>query len=72
MGGTADTEEFREKFRIFQAEEGEAVRGLIVGRQVDDKLKYATKGVPVGLVALRVFDFKGEKGKEDWIPVSSA
>jgi hypothetical protein len=42
------------------------------GRQVDDKLKYATKAVPVGLVALQVFDFKGEKGKEDWILVSSA
>jgi hypothetical protein len=54
------------------AGEGEAVRGFIVGRQVDDKLKYATKAVPVGLVALQVFDFKGEKGKEDWILVSSA
>ena len=53
------------------AEEGEAVRGFIVGRQVDDKLKYAAKAVPAGLVALQMFDFKGEKGKEGWIQVTS-
>jgi RecB family endonuclease NucS len=54
------------------AEEGENVRGFIVGRQVDDKLKYATKAVPAGLVTLQVFDFKGDKGKEDWIQVAAA
>jgi hypothetical protein len=54
------------------AGEGEVVRGFIIGRQVDDKLKYATKAVPIGLVSLQVFDFQGEKGKEDWIQVTSA
>ena len=49
------------------ADKEEAVRGFIVGRQVDDKLKYAIKAVPAGLVTLQVFDFKGEKGKENWI-----
>lgn len=53
------------------AEKSEAVRGFIVGRQVDDKLKYAAKAAP-GLVALQVFDFKGEKGKEDWIQIATA
>jgi restriction system protein len=51
------------------AEETETVRGYIVGRQIDDKLRYATKAVPTGLVTLQVFDFKGEKGKENWIRV---
>lgn len=54
------------------AAEGENVRGYIIGREVDDKLKYATKAVPPGLVSLQVFDFKGEKGKEDWIRVGAA
>jgi hypothetical protein len=54
------------------AEEDENVRGYTVGRQVDDKLKYATKAVPPGLVTLQVFDFKGDKGKEDWIQVAAA
>jgi hypothetical protein len=46
----------------------EAVRGLIIGEQVDDKLKYAIKAAP-GLVALQVFEFKG---KENWIPIATA
>ena len=54
------------------AKKGEAVRGFIVGRQVDEKLKYATKAVPAGLVTLQVFDFKGVTGKEDWIQVAAA
>ncbi len=54
------------------AEDGEEVRGFIVGRELDEKLKYAAKAVPVGLVALQVFDFKGEKGKEDWIQIANA
>jgi hypothetical protein len=54
------------------AEDGEAVRGFIVGREVDEKLKYAAKAVPIGLVALQVFDFKGEKDREEWIQVGLA
>jgi hypothetical protein len=54
------------------ADEDEIVRGFIVGRQVDEKLQYATKAVPPGLVSLQVFDFTGEKGKEDWIQISTA
>lgn len=53
------------------AKKSETVRGFIVGREMDEKLKYAVKAVPVGLVALQVFEFKGEKGKEDWIQVST-
>ena len=52
--------------------EGETVRRFIVGREVDEKLKYATKAVPIGLVALQVFDFKGKKGQEEWIQVVAA
>jgi hypothetical protein len=54
------------------AEAKEAVRGFIVGRQVDGKLKYAVNAVPTGLVTLQVFDFKGEKGEEDWIQLAGA
>jgi hypothetical protein len=54
------------------AEEGESVRGFIVGREVDEKLRYAVKAVPVGVVSLQVFELKGEKGKEDWIQVVEA
>jgi hypothetical protein len=54
------------------AEDGENVRGYIIGRQVDEKLRYATKAVPPGLVALQVFDFGDEKGKEGWIQVADA
>jgi Holliday junction resolvase-like predicted endonuclease len=54
------------------ADEEETVRGFIVGRQVDDKLKYAINAVPAGLVTLQVCDFKGEKGKEDWIQIANA
>jgi hypothetical protein len=46
------------------ADDGEEVRGFIVGREMGEKLKYADKATPVGLVALQVFDFKGEKGKK--------
>jgi RecB family endonuclease NucS len=54
------------------AEDGEKVRGFIVGREVDEKLKYAAKAVPAGLVSLQVFDFEGEKGTESWIQVAAA
>ena len=54
------------------AEEGEVVRGFIVGRAVDEKLKYAIKAVPIGLISLQVFEFRGEKGREDWIQVAVA
>jgi len=48
------------------------VRGYIVGREIDMKLNYAAKVVDSGLIGLQVFEFKGEKGKEDWIQVSAA
>jgi hypothetical protein len=48
------------------------VRGYIVGREVDEKLHFAAKVVDDGLIGLQVFDFRGEKGKEDWIQISSA
>jgi Holliday junction resolvase-like predicted endonuclease len=48
------------------------VRGYIVGREVDEKLRYAAKVVDDGLIGLQVFEFKGEKGKEDWIQVLGA
>jgi hypothetical protein len=46
------------------------VRGYIVGREVDEKLQYAAKVVDAGLIGLQVFEFKGEKGKEDWIQIA--
>jgi hypothetical protein len=54
------------------AEEGENVRGFIVSRQVDEKLNYAVKAVPDGLVTLQIFDLKGERDKEDWIQIVAA
>jgi len=54
------------------AENDEHVRGIIVGRELDVKLQYAAKAVPKGLIALRTFEFSGEKGQEDWIEISSA
>lgn len=54
------------------AKNGENVRGYIIGREIDDKLRYAIKAVPAGLVTLQVFDFKNDKGKEDWLQVSLA
>jgi Holliday junction resolvase-like predicted endonuclease len=53
------------------AKKSETVRGFIVGRQIDDKLKYAAKAVPAGLVALQVFELKGTKGEENWIQVAA-
>jgi hypothetical protein len=55
-----------------QTKKGQKVRGYIVGREVDEKLQYAAKVVEAGLIGLQVFEFKGEKGKEDWIDVAQA
>lgn len=52
------------------AKNGEAVRGVIVGREVDTKLRYATKAVPDGLVTLAVFEVKEAAGEERWIQVA--
>jgi len=46
------------------------IRGYIVGREVDEKLRYAAKVLESGVIGLQVFEFKGEKGKEDWIRVA--
>jgi DNA modification methylase len=40
------------------ADKGENVRGFIISREVDSKLKYAAKAVPLGLVALQVFQLQ--------------
>jgi len=53
-----------------QPQKGPDVRGYIVGREVDTKLRYAAKVVATGVIRLQTFEFKGEKGKEDWIHVS--
>jgi len=54
-----------------QQKKGPAVRGYIVGREVDVKLQYAATVVPAGVVRLQTFELKGEKGQEDWIQVSA-
>jgi Holliday junction resolvase-like predicted endonuclease len=48
------------------------VRGYIVGREIDEKLHYATKVVEAGLIGLQVFELADEKGKDDWIQVTAA
>ena len=53
-----------------QSQKGPNVRGYIVGREVDTKLRYAAKVVATNVIWLQTFEFKGEKGKEDWIYVS--
>jgi hypothetical protein len=55
-----------------QAKKGPAVRGYIVGRQVDVKLLYAAKVVPEGVVRLQTFELKADKGKEGWIRIANA
>jgi Endonuclease NucS len=51
---------------------GESVRGIIVAREMDVKLHYATRAIPDGLVTLSTFQFeKGDEG-EHWIRLSSA
>lgn len=52
-----------------QSDKGPRIRG-IVGREIDEKLQYAVKVVEPGLIGLQVFDYRGEKGNEDWIQVS--
>jgi hypothetical protein len=37
---------------------GAPVRGIIVGKEIDQKLQYAVEAVPKGLVSLKAFDFK--------------
>lgn len=51
---------------------GTAVRGYIVGRDIDQNLEYAVKVVAQGVIGLQTFEFKGEKGKHDWIKISAA
>ena len=55
-----------------QPTKGPAVRGYIVGRELDEKLLYAARVVPPGVVRLQTFDLKGEKGKPDWICIATA
>jgi RecB family endonuclease NucS len=52
-----------------QSKRGPAVRGYIVGRELDIKLQYAATVVPAGVVRLQTFEHEGEEGKEDWIQV---
>lgn len=52
------------------AQAGQAVRGIIVGREVDTKLQYATKAVPEGLVTLATFEQGKTKRGEHWIRVA--
>ncbi|MDE2229320.1 MAG: AlwI family type II restriction endonuclease, partial [Alphaproteobacteria bacterium] len=52
------------------AKVGAAVRGIIVGREIDVKLRYAAKAVPDGLVNLATFELKNAKGSEGWVKVS--
>lgn len=54
-----------------QSGKGPKVRGYIIGREIDEKLHYAAKVVDAGLIGLQVFEFKGDKDKEDWIQVAS-
>jgi hypothetical protein len=58
--------------KLEQIKKGPKVRGYIVGREVDEKRQYAAKVVETGLIGLQVFEFKGEKGKEDWIQIAKA
>jgi RecB family endonuclease NucS len=37
---------------------GAPVRGIIVGKEIDQKLEYAVEAVPEGLVSLKAFDLK--------------
>lgn len=50
--------------------EGAVVRGIIVGRELDVKLRYATKAVPRGLIGLATFELGSVKGAEGWIKVN--
>ena len=52
-----------------QPKRGPAVRGYIVGRELDVKLQYAATVVPVGVVRLQTFELKGEKGEKGWMRV---
>ena len=55
-----------------QSNKGPKIRGYIVGREIDIKLNYAAKVVDTELIGLQVFEFKGEKGKGDWIQIAAA
>jgi len=52
------------------ADINEAVRGIIVGHEVDLKLRYATKAVPDGLVRLATFNREEKQKGTHWIKVN--
>lgn len=53
------------------AGDDENVRGFIIGRSIDEKLRYATRAVPTDLVTLQAFELRGNKGNEDWVQIQS-
>src|SRR5258708_14901642 len=56
--------------KLEHADARQAVRGIIVGREVDTKLRYAAKAVPDGLVTLATFELMDVAGEERWIQVT--
>jgi hypothetical protein len=53
-----------------QARDTEVVRGIIVGRELDIKLRYACKAVADGLVKLATFKLDEDTDHKEWIEVA--
>jgi hypothetical protein len=54
-----------------QSQRGPAVRGYIVGREIDEKLRYAAKVLADGVIRMQTFELNGRLGEADWVRVST-